>query len=99
MSYSHYPIRSALSYPLCDIASFGGFLPGPWTVTRSSLRRVRWVAVARSAVGPVRVASRVCAIVLSSGAGAGAAGVVLRWFPSGALDRHPVLPPQTASGR
>ena len=35
----------------------------------------------------------------SSGAVAGAAGLVLHWFPSGALDSHPVFPPQAASGR
>ena len=40
--------------PLCDISSFVGFLTGPWTVTRSSLRGVRRVVVARSAVGSAR---------------------------------------------
>ena len=33
----------------------------PWTVTCSSLCRVRWVIVARLAVGPVHVALVVCA--------------------------------------
>ena len=37
------------------------FLPGPWTVTRSSLRRARRVIVVCPAVGAVRVASFVCA--------------------------------------
>ena len=73
-------------------------------MTPSSLRRVHWLAVACLAVGPLRAAECVCGRVkptgLSSGAVAGAAGLVLHWFPSGALDSHPAPPPpQTASGR
>ena len=65
----------------------------------SSLRRVRRVVAAGTAVGPMRVASVVCALpfALSSGAVAGAAGVVPRGFPSAAPDSHPVLPLQAAS--
>ena len=33
---------------------------GPWTVTRSSLRKLRRVDVARTPVGPVLIASFVC---------------------------------------
>ena len=30
--------------PLCDIPSGCSFFTGPWTITRSSLRMLRWVA-------------------------------------------------------
>ena len=101
MPLLHDAMHFVAAHPPCDISSFGAFLPGPWTITRSSLCRLRGVVVARSAVGPVRIAWFVWGVgtVLSCGAVAGAAGLVLRWFPSGALDSHPVFPPQTAPGR
>ena len=76
---------------------------GTWT----PLCVLRRVVVARWAAGPVHVASRaracVCVCVgptgLSSGTVAGAVGVVLHWFPSWALDSHPVFHPQSASSR
>ena len=46
--------------PLCDTSSCVGFLPGPWTVTRSSLCRMCQLIVVCSAVRPVQVASFVC---------------------------------------
>ena len=70
---------------------------GPWTVTRSSLRRVRRVVVVRSAVGPLRVAAFVCAwgpVFWSAAAAAGVTGVVL--CAIGAFHggkRHPESPP------
>ena len=59
---SHWPCPTAFPPPpLCDLSSFVDFLIGPWTVTRSSLGRVRRVIVVCSAVGPVRVVLLVCA--------------------------------------
>ena len=47
--------------PPCVTCRPSGFLMGPSTVTRSSLCRVRRVIGVSSALGPVRVASFVCA--------------------------------------
>ena len=51
-------VRSAglqvdLLTPLCDIPSGCCFFTGPWTVTRSSLRMLRWVAAFCRPLGPV----------------------------------------------
>ena len=39
--------------PLCNIPSGGCFPTGPWTVTRSSLRMLRWVAAFCRPLRPV----------------------------------------------
>ena len=39
--------------PLCDIPSGCCFFTGPWTVTRSSLRMLRWVAAFCRPLRPV----------------------------------------------
>ena len=46
-------VRTPTTDPLCDIPLGYCFLKGPWTVTRSSLRMLRWVAAFCRALRPV----------------------------------------------